>query len=168
MKRGEHQWFISEDGIAALKWKNKLVVHVISNYRDPCTVVEEERKDKSGPTIKINCPIAVQDYNVNMNFVDKFDQIKKTYEIDRKSHKWWRKIFFYFLDALTVNAFINFMELMSYRKVLKAFRLEILDDLVATTSTKKRKSLGSAGPSVKVSKHKPHTLVEMRKCQSAH
>ena len=51
-----------------------------------------------------------------MNFVDKFDQMKTTYEIDRKSHKWWHKIFFYFLDAATVNAFIIAKELMSYEK----------------------------------------------------
>ena len=47
---------------------------------------------------------------------------------------------------------------------MKAFRLEIVDGLVATTYTKKRKSSGSAGPSVKVSKHKPHTP-EVRKCE---
>ena len=110
-----------------------------------------------------------------MNFVDKFDQMKKTYEIDRKSTEflcvcieWCYRIFFYFLDAATVNAFIIVKELMSYRKGLKAFHLEIVDGSVATTYTKKCKSSGSAGPSVKVSKHKPHTPVEVRKCKSAH
>ena len=88
LKRGEHDWFISEDGIQSLKWKDKRVVHIVSSYHDPKTVVEVERKEKSGQTIKINCPIAVRDYNFNINFVDKFDQMKKAYEVDRKSHKW--------------------------------------------------------------------------------
>ena len=61
MKRGEHDWFISEDGIAALKWKDKRVVYVVCSYHDPRTVVEVERKEKSGHTIKINCPTAVPD-----------------------------------------------------------------------------------------------------------
>lgn len=33
----------------------------------------------------INCPKVLQDYNNNMNCVDKFDQNKKSYQIDRKA-----------------------------------------------------------------------------------
>ena len=75
MKR-EHDWFISEEGIAALKWKDKHVVHVVSSYHDPCTVEEVERKKWTNH--KNQVPTAVRDYNFNMNFVDKFDQMKKT------------------------------------------------------------------------------------------
>ena len=59
---------------------------------------------------------------------------------------------------------------MNYRKGLKAFRLEVVDGLVATTyiNKKHKSSSGSAGLSVKISKHKPHTPIEVRKLESAH
>lgn len=165
MKRGDLDWSISEDGIAAIKWKDKRVVNMASSYHDPRPVVQVVRKQKNGQSIEINCPVAVRNYNSNMNCVDKFDQMKKVYEIDRKSHKWWHRIFFYFLDATIVNAFIIAKELMSYQECMKSFRLEIVDGLVAASYTQKRKS---TGPTIKVSKYKPHIPVEVRKYESAH
>lgn len=47
-----------------------------------------QRKSKNGSTSFVPCPSALKDYNQNMNSVDKFDQNKKTCQIDRKSKKW--------------------------------------------------------------------------------
>lgn len=41
-----------------------------------------------------------------MGFVDKFGQLHTLYEIDRKSRKWWHRLFFHFVDMVVTNAFI--------------------------------------------------------------
>lgn len=45
-----------------------------------------------------------------MSCVDKFDQIKKTYEIDKKVTNGGKEFFFYFLDASVVNAYIAYKQ----------------------------------------------------------
>ena len=138
---------------------------MVSSYHDPTAIVQVGRKEKNGQTQQVSCPVAIRDYNSNMNCVDKFDQMKAVYEIDRKSHKWWHRIFFYFLDASTVNAFIIAKEIMPYRMSMKSFRLELVDGLVAPTCIENRKS---KGPSFKIQKHKPQTPIEIRKSESSH
>uniref|UniRef100_A0A0L8HJX7 PiggyBac transposable element-derived protein domain-containing protein n=1 Tax=Octopus bimaculoides TaxID=37653 RepID=A0A0L8HJX7_OCTBM len=96
----------------------------------------------------------------NMNRVDKFDQLKKTYEIARKSHKWWYRIFFYFLDAAIVNAFILHKKVQDSNTTLKNFRLEIIDSLAAESMVLKRKT---KGPSIEIKKRKPHVSLEIRR-----
>ena len=68
------------------------------------------RKKKNGETKNVTCPKSLKNYNKNMGFVDKADMLKKTYEIDRKSRKWWPRIFFHFIDVSVVNAFIIFQQ----------------------------------------------------------
>lgn len=87
MKIGEYDWQITEDNISIVKWKDKLIVSLLSNYHDPRNVTQVPRKSKDGSITMIPCPKVLKDYNNNMNCVDKFDQNKKSYQIDRKSHK---------------------------------------------------------------------------------
>jgi len=56
--------------------------------------VRRRQKDKILKTIP--CPKMVYDYNQYMGFVDKADQLRTTYTLDRKSKKWWHRIFFVF------------------------------------------------------------------------
>lgn len=65
-----------------------------------------------------------------MNCVDKFNQNKKSYQIDRKLRKWWHRIFFFFFDATIVNAHAIYNELSSKKLPMKEFRREILNDLM--------------------------------------
>lgn len=94
MKRGDFQWYTSDSGLAAIKWKDKRSVHILSNYHDPEICNEVKRKEKDGKIIQIQCPKAVIDYNANMNYVDIFDQLLSNYKINRRSRKWWHRIFF--------------------------------------------------------------------------
>ena len=110
MVRGEHDWHVSNDEIAAIKWKDNRAVHVLSNFHCPEQTNTVTRKEKDGQKNELSCPAAVFEYNQNMNCVDKFDQKKQVYAIDRKSHKWWHRIFFHFADSCVVNAYIFFNE----------------------------------------------------------
>lgn len=41
-----------------------------------------------------------------LNFVDNFDQLKDNYQVDRKSKKWYLRLFFHFVDVALTNSFI--------------------------------------------------------------
>ncbi|KAK2547900.1 hypothetical protein P5673_032041 [Acropora cervicornis] len=49
-----------------------------------------------------------------MGAIDKNDQLKKSYAIDRKSKHWWIRIFLHLLDICRVNSFIMYQ--LSYLK----------------------------------------------------
>ena len=51
-------------------------------------------------------PDVAKYYNNNMGVVDKHDMLRQSYDINRKSMKWWRIIFFGVLDMAMVNSYI--------------------------------------------------------------
>lgn len=73
--------------VSFTKWKDKRCVYLLRNFHDPEIDVKITRSERNGEAVEINCPEPIKDYNDNMNFVDKFDQLKGSYAIDRKSKK---------------------------------------------------------------------------------
>ncbi|KAJ8966657.1 hypothetical protein NQ314_003384 [Rhamnusium bicolor] len=72
----------------------------VINY--PCTnrkkaSVLEKRED--GTITQINCAKAVNDYRRCVGGVDIADILKSYYAIDRKSRKWWHRLFWHFIDT---------------------------------------------------------------------
>ena len=66
-----------------------------------------------------------------MNGVDRADQYTVYYSFIRKARKWWRKLFFWMLEVVTVNSYILYklntttaITHLEYRqKVLEALAL---------------------------------------------
>jgi len=73
-----------------------------------------------------------------MNCVDRFDQNKKTCQIDRKSKKWWHCIFFNFIDVTIVNAHVIYTQKTGTKMKMKDFQIEISSELVRTKMLEKR------------------------------
>lgn len=145
LKIGDYDWKISDQNdMSIIKWKDKRIVNLLSNFHDPQYVTQVKRKAKDGTVSMIPCPIVLQDYNSHMNCVDKFDQNKKTYQIDRKSQKWWHRIFFFFFDATIVNSRILYNEITKENMSMKEFRRQISRELVAKTLVEKRRSLSDS------------------------
>ncbi|XP_049770472.1 piggyBac transposable element-derived protein 4-like [Schistocerca cancellata] len=156
MKRGDYDWATSNTGLSVMKWKDKRSVHLLSNFHDPIQTTGVTRKEKDGNEIKVSCPIGLSDYNGNMNYADKFDQLKGVYETDRKSRKWWHRIFWYFVDATVVNAFIIHKEMKLPKMTLKDFRREITRDLVAPALVASRGEKQSQSSHLQFNKKKPN------------
>ena len=135
LKRGEFDWAVSSDGLICLKWKDKRCVTILSSLPDSTDPIPIERKEKDGTKIKINSPKAVSTYNKNMGYVDKFDQLIALYDIDRKSKKWWHRIFFHFIDVAVINSYILHKMLTNNEiKTAKEFRLNLLYSLCGMKS----------------------------------
>ncbi|GBP34858.1 hypothetical protein EVAR_95963_1 [Eumeta japonica] len=85
LQRGQHDYRVSDTKVNLLKWKDKRSVFILSNYHDPKNVGKVKRRERDGISTEVSCPQAVIDYNANMNFVDKFDQCKGSYELQSSS-----------------------------------------------------------------------------------
>lgn len=174
MKQGDYDWRITDDGISLVKWMDKRIVLLASNHENPSETTYVARKKKNGEKEDVACPIMLKNYNQNMGFVDKADMLKKTYEIDRKSQKWWPRIFWHFIDVSIVNAFIIFQQRCNGNSGmnLKAFRLSIVAGLVGAgrekcpPTKKKQSSLGKEGNMA--NNYKPIVPLEKRWDQALH
>ncbi|KAL4152744.1 hypothetical protein QTP88_000577 [Uroleucon formosanum] len=87
-----------------LKWKDTRAVLVMSTVHNadlaPVTV-----RSKVGPLEKFK-PQVIIDYNKYKTGVDHGDQMIAYYPFNRKTMKWWKKMFFHLFMVSTVNSFI--------------------------------------------------------------
>ncbi|XP_050705681.1 piggyBac transposable element-derived protein 4-like [Eriocheir sinensis] len=163
---GDSETLTSSTGIGATKWRDKNDVFILTNFHDPSEMSEVNRRQKDGSKCLYPCPICVTDYNKNMNSVDKFDQLMASYKLDRRSKKWWHRIFFYFLDAAVVNSYIVFRTLKN-NMPLKEFKIHCVEGLLATRLVQRKRSATNESP-LEIKKSKPTVPVEIRRKESSH
>ncbi|XP_058810396.1 piggyBac transposable element-derived protein 4-like [Phymastichus coffea] len=128
---GEYEYKTSTSGLTWIKWMDKKPVYFLSNFHDPTEVTVVNRRQKDGTLTPVNSPVLCSDYNTHMGYVDYADRAISTYQIDRKSKKWWFRIFWHFIDLCICNGFILYKEkqikpLLS----LKKFRMRLVEQLV--------------------------------------
>jgi hypothetical protein len=120
MKRGDVDWRVSDD-LLFLKWMDKRSVHLLSTAHGT-EAGTAERKMKDGKKVKIDQPLLVADYNKNMGGVDKADMLRSLYGFDRKTYKWWHRIFFAIMDFTMVNSYIVYCDLAGHISLLDYVR----------------------------------------------
>lgn len=75
-------------------WRDKRKLTILSTNTNQSNQ-EVQRKQKDGTVKNVMCPMSVKLYNAYMNGVDHADQLRSTYNIARKSLKWWKYLFQY-------------------------------------------------------------------------
>lgn len=136
MTSKHHNW-----ALLFYKWKNNRIVHLASNFHG----VEETtvtRTQHDGSKITIKCPVVIKDYNNFMGGVDKADQLKALYNIDRKSKKWWHRLFWGVIDILFVNSFVINNKLNSTNLSMLQFRRAVAQGLVTLNKSGLKKTSG--------------------------
>ncbi|KAH1006078.1 hypothetical protein HUJ04_006956 [Dendroctonus ponderosae] len=108
LKRGDSDCRVNDTGLVCVKWMDNRPVYFLSNHINPTLMVTVSRKQKDGTGKEVTCPEIVKKYIENMGYVDKMYMYKSLYEVERKSKKWWHRIFFYFLDLSVVKAFFSY------------------------------------------------------------
>jgi hypothetical protein len=112
----------------AIKWKDTRDVFFLTSAREDETV---EAPSSRGT------PITVLDYNKYETGLDRSDQMLSYYSCERKTIKWWKKLFFHSFDLAIVNAHIlhqkrkrkNFCWKFSMKKFLKDCLLVLAQNL---------------------------------------
>jgi len=137
--RGEYDCRFSTSGIDVFKWRDNKSVHFASNYHgNEVTSVLRTMKDGSKLTTK--CPPVVKDYNNFMGGVELADRYRSLYNVDRKSNKWWLRIFSGLLDITFVNAYVIHCEMFDDTDVLDV-RRSIALGLMTLRSLPSRRSV---------------------------
>ena len=86
----------------AVVWMDRNPVHVVSNFHPP-TMTTVNRKNRDGTVSIVTCRTIVSEYNRHMGCVDLTDQLKVYYSYNRKSKRWWIRLFFHFINTLPLS-----------------------------------------------------------------
>ena len=143
MKRSKHDWF-SSNHLSAIKWMDNKSVILLSNYFNPKETQQIEQRVKgSKDKVKVSCQSIIQEYNQFMGGVDLSDQMKVTYELDRRSKfRFHLRVFFDFLDIAVVNSKIVYNKIESAPSLSSLdFRYSIAQTMIRKFSSKKRAAL---------------------------
>lgn len=89
-----------------------------------------KRKQKDGSQKEIDCPESIIFYNSFMGGVDKSDQYSTYYEIDRKSNKWWKRVFYRLLNIAVSNAWIIYKKFQTKEISLIDFLVPLAENLI--------------------------------------
>jgi len=95
---------------------------------------------KDGSRMSISCPNPIKDYNKYMGGVDHADRLRALYNVDRKSKKWWLRIFWGLLDITFVNAYVIYCQMFEKTDVFD-FRRSVALGLMTARNTPSRKSI---------------------------
>ena len=161
IKRGQYDWFSSNHLSAIKRMDNKSVI-LLSNHLDK---------------VKVTCPSVIQEYSQFMGGVDLSDEMKVTYEVDRRiKFRFYVRVFFNFLDIAVVNSKIVYNKNESAPSLSSLdFRYSIAPTMIRKFSGRKRAVLlsrpskRSRGPSFDIVNHLPDfapSLVHCAFCSS--
>ncbi|KAF0690078.1 piggyBac transposable element-derived protein 4-like [Aphis craccivora] len=134
MKRGMSDSKLLADRISFFKWMDNKPVHLISNFHGS-EITSVKRKSKDGSAVTIPCPTVVSDYDKYMGGVDHADRLRTLYNIDRKSPKWWHRLFFGLIDIMFVNSYVVYTTLFNKISVLE-YRRSVVQGLLTKQSLK--------------------------------
>ena len=120
--------FIRINNILAVHWKDKRDVFVMSSiHGNGEDMIQRYKGEISKPTM-------IGAYNMKMGGVDKCDQRLSYYSLNRKSFKWWKKVFFRLFEMSIVNSLVLFThkypEFTKKRSSHKKFREMLVHELV--------------------------------------
>ena len=110
--RGNMRWLRS-DGNVAVQWKDNKTITMLSSFHSASDYGYCRRRVKEGGQFHrkiVKQPKVVQDYNAHMGGVDRSDQLLSNYDILRKTTKYWKTLFFHFIDIAIINSYILFQE----------------------------------------------------------
>ncbi|CAH2084398.1 unnamed protein product [Euphydryas editha] len=128
--------------ISVIKWVDSRAVTILTTAHDPKDTMFVKRTQKDGTRKDTLIPTAIASYTLNMGGVDHFDHFRSSYPINRKSRKFWMRLFFFMLDASVINAYITYTTIHPTTVHLhRDFRLKLARALIDGYTAKTRTSV---------------------------
>lgn len=129
--------------LTATVWKDKRLVHHLTTCSQP-TLIQDATRCVGQHRVALRQPDSVHQYNKFMGGVDQHDQLRMAYDVGRNSKKWWRYLFWFFVNSAMVNAFILYRD-VSRRRVSKKrfthldFCMELARGIIGGFTSRKRR-----------------------------
>ena len=115
LQRGQCVFRSTNNGLLCTKRQDPKEIIVSSNCHGP-KIATITKKTKTGERQTIQIPEAISFYRQKMGGVDRADQFVGLYDHDRKSNKWWKKVFYTCLNMCGANAWIIYNDLRPENK----------------------------------------------------
>lgn len=170
-ERGTFRW-IRDGPLLFVKWMDTREVSVCSTIHTAFKgeTVDRRVKSKLGvwTTESFPCPSPVIEYNKFMGGVDLSDQLIQYYTTQHKTLKWYRKLFYHFLDIAATNSYILYKHLGQDRRLThKDFMEELVAELCGVkdeTPVKATSGLHFAVPGVEVAEKRMKATAGRKYC----
>lgn len=112
------------NGVMVGKWRDKRTVAYLSTEHENNMV---EFIDKRGQS-KMK-PLPIIKYNAHMSGVDRADQMMSYYPCERKSVRWYKKIFIHIMQMILLNSF-HLYNMYKDKITFYEFRLQVIRSLL--------------------------------------
>ena len=102
-------YYVRKSSTVFICWKDVRVVTVISTAylgHSEGTVIRKTRSSGEVKRVDVPIPIAVAMYNKSMGGVDKSDQYLAYHNVLRRTVRYWKTLFYHFVDIAVVNSFV--------------------------------------------------------------
>uniref|UniRef100_A0AAV2LPJ5 PiggyBac transposable element-derived protein domain-containing protein n=1 Tax=Knipowitschia caucasica TaxID=637954 RepID=A0AAV2LPJ5_KNICA len=144
--RGTIRW-LRQNELLFVKWIDAREVTICSTLHSATAegTVRRRVKDHSGRWTEkhVRVPDCVTDYNGHMGGVDLSDALIHSYNVLHKTRRWYKTLFFHFVDIAVVNAFILHRQLRLRPLTQKAFREALVLELADAGSAPKRRLIAT-------------------------
>ncbi|XP_068209199.1 piggyBac transposable element-derived protein 4-like [Palaemon carinicauda] len=168
LQRGESEMYVCNEGILVVSWQDTKFVTILSNCHNT-EIGVTQRKIKDGTKKDLQCPEAFIFYNDHMGGVDLGDQMITLYDLDRKSKKWWIKVFFRLLMTAVYNAHVIHNEINHKKRPFIDFLVTLAESLIEegreNLPQRRVRSLGRPSKTSKELKNVDHMPVHEESCR---
>ena len=146
--RGTYQ-YLSNGPLLACSWVDKrslyflTTMHIGERVGNPTV----RRRQADGSQAEVSCPPCLPDYQKHMRGVDRGDQLESYYYVGRKSKKWWRRLFVFFVwKYIFLIVFVwkkmvrpsEHQRLGRKKRDMLSFRLQLAKELIGSFSSRQR------------------------------
>ncbi|XP_039504222.1 piggyBac transposable element-derived protein 4-like isoform X3 [Pimephales promelas] len=132
--RGTIRW-IRDGPLVFVKWMDAREVSICSTIHPAFSGNTVERRvrrtDGSWKAKSIPCPTPITEYNKNMGGVDLSDQLIQYYSVHHKTMRWYRTLFFHFLDIAATNSYLLHKEVCAEKQQQPMTHRAFLEELTA-------------------------------------
>nr|XP_039264876.1 piggyBac transposable element-derived protein 4-like isoform X2 [Styela clava] len=156
LARGTSDWRTSGQ-LLAQSWVDNGALYFLSSIHEPeyemahagkKTVKRKRGRGQKLGSVEVPCPPVVCDYMTHMGGAELSCQIRKYYNMTRRSNIWYRRVFSYLIEVAIHNARVIYQNVSGKRWDGYQFREELITSLIGSYRASRRTSHNTSVPSL--------------------